>query len=143
MCIIGIGIGGLIGYGLVTFAVIDQRLVALWIRLLCWTVVLLILFVWMEDLWGTRSVTIDRTGVTFAYVIHRRFGEWRDLSVGNAPQPEAPRLGGIYIRRAILDKGRPSFWLHFVTRDQARAIMLHPSCTIKELEPGIRAYLGL
>jgi hypothetical protein len=143
LLIVGLGVGGLIGYGLVSFAVIDPGLVPLWIRLLLLTVVYLIVFLWIEDLWGTRKVTIDGTGVTFAYVIHRRFGLWQDLSIPNEPQPYAPRLRGIYIRRAILDKGLPSFWLHFVTKDQARAILQHPSCPIKDLEPGVRAYLGL
>ena len=136
-------VGALIGYPLVSFAVIDPGLVPLSIRLSIWTVVLLAFFLWMENTQGIRRVQVDSSGVTFHYLLRRKFGRWRDLSVGATPQPDANRIGGIYLSRSFLDRGRPDAWLHFVTRDQARAILLHPTCTIKDLEPGVRAYLGL
>lgn len=118
-------------------------LVPLWFQLVLWVCILSSLFLWLENLQGIRRVSVSGQGVAFTYLLHTKFAPWSELSVSLFPQREAAKRGGIYISRSIVDKGKPGLWMHFVTRDQARAILSHTSCPIREIEPGVRAYLGL
>jgi hypothetical protein len=82
-------------------------------------------------------------GVTFGYLLHMQFATWSELSLSRVPQRDAANRGGIYILRSLVYKGKSGYRMHFVTREQARAILAHPSCPIRDLEPGTRSYLGL
>lgn len=105
--------------------------------------VLALVFLWAEDQQGIRRVLVSDGGVAFGYLLHTQFAPWSELSLSRVPQRDMAERGGIYILRSIVDKGKPGLWMHFVTRDQARAILSHTSCPIREIEPGVRAYLGL
>jgi hypothetical protein len=130
-------------YGSIAWAATTPVAVPLLVVVGAVTAALVLMYLWAENLQGIRRVTVTDRGVTFAYILHKRFAEWRALSMSPFPQPAANRMGGVYISRSMTEQGQPGVWLHFVTRDQARAILTHPSCTIKEIEPGVRAYLGL
>jgi len=107
------------------------------------TAVLVLMFLWAENLQGIRKVAVSESGVRFTYLFHSLSSQWSELSLSTLPQPDAPKRGGIYILRSIEYKGKPGFRMHFVTRDQARAILTYPACSIREIEPGTRSYLGL
>jgi len=107
------------------------------------TAVLVLMFLWAENLQGIRKVVVSENGVRFSYLFHAQSSQWSELSLNKLPQPDALKRGGFYILRSIEYKGKPSFRMHFVTRDQAVAILTYSACSIREIETGTRSYLGL
>jgi hypothetical protein len=116
--------------------------VSILIRASLIVLVLAVLLVGLESLQGIRSVVLNAQGVRFRYLVHERRALWSEILPPRS-DPYAGRRGGIFIFRTFTPKGDGRTAGYFVTREQARAILTHPSCSAKEIEPGVRAYLGL
>jgi hypothetical protein len=83
-----------------------------------------------------RSVSVDDSGVTFRYPFYRRHGGWMDLTPSSKPISRG--LWAIFRRdSAGVERG------HWVTLEQARAILGHPSCPRWPLPAEVRQSLGL
>ncbi len=130
-------------YSIFALYIITSFHVSLVVAYLFLTGILLVYFLLGENLQGIRKVLISNRGVAFGYLLHTEFASWSELRMSHSPQVEAERRRGVYFFRSIVTRGRPRRRHNFVTRDQARAILTHPACTIREIEPGVRVYLGL
>jgi len=59
------------------------------------TAVLVLMFLWAENLQGIRKVVVSESGVRFTYLFHSLSSQWGELSLSTLPQPDAPKRGGI------------------------------------------------
>jgi hypothetical protein len=140
--IIGTAIGALIIYPLVAFAIVGATPATLGPRLLLGTVVIAATSLGLANIQAIRRVDVDDSGVTFRYVLRRVHASWTDLRPPHANR-YAREYGGIYMRRVVPSAGGGIGRGHFVTCDQARAILSHAACPKWTLEEGLRSYLRL
>ncbi len=92
----------------------------------------------IEGVASVRGIDIGPDGVTFRYLFNSEFGKWSDLF---ASSEEARHSMWVVIR---LTKGRsPGRRGHWITVEQARAILEYPSGRDWGLSAGVAASLGL
>src|SRR5208282_2050247 len=93
-------------------------------RALIAVIILVAVDVAYEGYLSVRRVDIDSRGVTFRYLFHSEFGFW--YALGPSPRPPSHDMWAIL--RIRLTKGTRSIRGHWVTLEQARAILSHPAC---------------
>lgn len=140
--LIATAVGAVIGYPLVAFAVVHATTATLGARLLIFTAVLGCASLGVSNLQCIRRVDVDDGGVTLRYVVRRVRVPWPDFAPPG-PNRYAKAYGGIFVRRILRRPAGEVRRGHFVTRDQARAILTHPNCPRWDLEPSLREFLGL
>lgn len=140
--LIATAIGAAIIYPLVAFAVVDTTPATVVPRLLIGTVVIAVTSLSMANIQAIRRVDIDDSGVTFRYLLRKVHASWSDL-LPPGPNRYASQYGGIFMRRVVPKTGGATRRGHFVTRDQARAVLNHPNCPRWNLDANLRAFLGL
>ncbi len=92
----------------------------------------------IEGVASVRGIEIGPTGVTFRYLFNSELGNWSDLV---ASSEEARHSMWVVIR---LTKGNsPGRRGHWITVEQARAILEYPSGRDWDLSAGVAASLGL
>jgi hypothetical protein len=139
----GSPLGAAVGYALIFFAILEPARKFIPYAAISYTVAVVGLFLYFENLWAIRGVRVSPGGVEFRYIFHRTAAPWADLSIGPGPQPYARQRQGVYFSRRYTKGETHGVWSHFVTREQARAILLHPSCPQWPLDRQVSAFLGL
>jgi hypothetical protein len=140
--LIATAVGAAIGYPLVAFAVVDATQSSLVLRLSIFSVVLVAAVLAASNIQAIRRVDIDAGGVTLRYTLRSVRVRWSDF-LPPPRNPFAKEYGGTFLRRRVGGAGRETRRGHFVTRDQARAIMTHPNWPNLVVDADLRGYLGL
>lgn len=135
-------VGAAIGYLLLTFLVIGGSTGTLVSRLLVFSAVLGCTSLGVSNLQCIRRVDVDDEEVTLRYLMRTVRVPWSDLAPPRA-NPYADEYGGIFLRRIVRGPGGGARRGSFVTRDQARAILMHPKCPKWDLDETLREFLGL
>jgi Bacterial PH domain len=135
-------VGATIGYPLVGFVVIGGSPATLGLRLSIFTAALVCAALGASNIQAIRRVDVDDGGVTLRYLLRTVRVPWSDFAPPR-PNPFAKEYGGTFLRRVARKPAGGVRRGHFVTRDQARAILMHPMCPKWDLDASLRTYLGL